>query len=160
MTQKGTAVSIVLLFLGLLAYSFAGTDLSGIHSECADGIDNDSSFNSVFTYSGYTITEQGTDANDFNCFFYPYADGNGEDETPAAQQFNRNSEYESIFEYHRDFGGLISVCHGLRFSGELVSGGALIVSEPIYSADEVADATTYVIDQTGAPPSTFMGCPP
>ena len=106
-------------------------------------------------------TESGIDANDMNCLFYPYADGNGESDTPSSEQFQRSSEYPSLFEYHKDYGGLVSVCHGLRFSGEPVSGGsALIVVNPIYSAEEVADATTYVIQQTGAPPSSFMGCPP
>ena len=158
--KKAQTIGIVLLFLGILASSFTGTDLGGIHSECKDGLDNDSSAGSIFTYQSYMTNEQGTDANDFNCFFYPYADGNGESQTDSSDQYSR-SNYPSIYEYHKDYGGLVSVCNGLRFSGEPVSGGqALVISEPIYTGQEVADATTYVIQQTGNPPNSFLGCPP
>lgn len=146
-----------MLFLGILASAFTGVDESGIHAECADGVDNDSSAGQIFVYQTYQTNEIGIDANDFNCLFYPYADGNGESNTPSSQQYQRSGEYPSLFEYHKDNGGLIPVCHGLRFSGEI---GSLVITSPLYDAQEVADATNYVIQQTGAPPQSILGCPP
>lgn len=161
--SKTRSIGIVLLFLGILAASFTGTNESGIHSECTDGIDNDSSSPELLAYgTPQTVSPiNGIDTQDQNCLFYPYADGNGEDPTPIGEQYQRSGEYPSIFEYHKDNGGQIPICHGLRFSGEPVGGNPPIpTSNPLYSGQEVADATTYIIQLTGAPPSSFLGCPP
>jgi len=145
-----------------LAASFTGTSESGIHSECTDGLDNDLSANSPFVYgSPQVITiEQGTDGQDQNCLFYPYADGNGESSTPSNEQYLRAGEYPSLFEYHEDFGGQWAVCHGLRFSGEPVGGNPpMIISNPIYTPDEVAEASQYILSTTGFPHMSSLGCP-
>lgn len=146
-----------------MAASFTGTDTSGYHSQCTDGIDNDSSANSPFVYGSPQVIEieQGIDGTDQNCLFYPYADGNGESNTPSNEQYLRaGGDYPSLFEYHKDYGGQWSVCHGLRFSGEPVGGDPpMVVSNPLYNAQEVADATTYIIQLTGFPPSSSIGCP-
>lgn len=160
--NKTRSIGIVLLFLGILASSFTGTDASGIHSECTDGIDNDSSAGSPFFYGTpqQIDIEPGTDGQDQNCLFYPYADGNGEDSTPPNEQYQRSGEYPSLLEYHQDYGGTWAVCHGLRFSGEPVGGDPpMQVSNPLYDGQEVADATTFIIQNTGFPPSSALGCP-
>jgi len=152
-----------LLFLGILASAFTGTDESGIHAECADGVDNDVSSPEIFTYGTpqQISSMSGIDAQDQNCLFYPYADGNGESNTPSSEQYQRSGEYPSLFEYHKDYGGQIPVCHGLRLSGEPVGGNQIIpTSNPLYNAQEVALASTYIIQLTGAPHTSFLGCPP
>ena len=91
---------------------------------------------------------------------YPYADGNGESPTPSNEQYLRAGEYPSLFEYHKDFGGQWSVCHALRLSGEPVGGNPpLIINTPLYTAQEVADASTYIIQITGFPATSSLGCP-
>ena len=159
--NKTRSIGIVLLFLGILASSFTGTDESGIHSECQDGIDNDSSANSPFIYGTPQVIsiEQGTDGQDQNCLFYPYADGNGEDSTPSSEQYQRSGEYPSLLEYHQDYGSTWAVCHGLRFSGEPVGGNPpLVIANPMYNGQEVADATLWIQQQTGFPSSSSLGC--
>lgn len=152
-----------MLFLGILASAFTGIDESGIHAECADRVDNDGNAPEIFIYGhpGTISSLSGIDAQDQNCLFYPYADGNGESDTPSSQQYQRSGEYPSLFEYHRDNGGQIPVCHGLRFSGEPVSGDPVMpTSNPLYTGEEVAMASTYIIQLTGFPHTSFFGCPP
>jgi len=70
-------VAIVIMALGI-----AGTLPIGIHSECADGIDNDNDFDPLYP------PEFGADAYDSDCKDYPFADGNGETATPPGDRFN------------------------------------------------------------------------
>ena len=83
-TRNGLIVTIMLL---LVATAFTGTSLKTIeiHSDCKDGLDNDG--------------DQQIDIEDDPCFSYPYADGNGEEETPLNERYT-SSSYVSLFDYH------------------------------------------------------------
>lgn len=71
----------------LVATAFTGTSLKAIeiHSDCEDGLDND--------------LDGQIDIEDDPCFQYPYADGNGEQETPLNERYT-SSSYVSLFDYH------------------------------------------------------------
>jgi phosphatidylserine decarboxylase len=83
-TRNGLIVTIMLL---LVATAFTGTALKTIeiNSDCQDGFDNDG--------------DDQIDIEDDPCFEYPYADGNGEEETPLNQRYT-SSNYVSLFDYH------------------------------------------------------------
>ena len=165
--SKTRSVSIVLLFLGIIAASFSGINESGLHSQCTDGIDNDQDSGTPYIYTdgnGQTVlsTLNGVDGEDDQCMEYPYADGNGEDYTPPADRYGRMTGYSSLFDYHTEHGGLISVCHGLRFSGEPTSGSTpILTNNPWYNGQEVADASLWVTQNSpmNAPHTSILGCP-
>jgi len=165
--SKTRSISIVLLFLGIIAASFTGVSESGIHSECMDGIDNDNDAGVPFIYTDGNFQQQlsslnGVDGEDAQCMEYPYADGNGENPTPPGEQYQRFTGYSSLFEYHEDHGSLTSICHGLRFSGEFTSGTPPIpTNDPWYDGEEVGLASLWVIQNSpmNAPHTSSLGCP-
>jgi hypothetical protein len=83
-TRNGLIVAIMLL---LVATAFTGTSLKTIeiHSDCEDSLDND--------------LDGQIDLEDDPCYVYPYADGNGEQETPLNERYT-SSKYVSLFDYH------------------------------------------------------------
>ena len=128
---------LVGLFMLALAGSFAGTvKPNTIHAECSDGIDND--LDQFSAFGG------GIDALDPNCMEYPYSDGNGESETPIAQQYNSIRDYPSLFEYHKGSAGFNGVCEAY---------GAGIYDQ---FPEQKAEADTWLNAQ-GQP---RFGCPP
>ena len=156
-----------MLFLGIIAAAFSGVNKSGLHAECTDGIDNDVDAAVPFIYTDGNGVQQlstlnGVDGQDASCMEYPYADGNGEDYTPAGDRYGRIGGYSSLFGYHADYGGLPSVCHGLRFSGEPTSGTpAIATNDPWYNGQEVSDASLWVIQNSpfNSPHTSLLGCP-
>lgn len=83
MTDKATIGTFIVL--GLVAVALVGSapGPEGIHAECADGLDNDG--------DGGTDLGINTGAPvpnwDQSCLDYPYADGNGETDTPPTDRF-------------------------------------------------------------------------
>lgn len=83
MTNKATIGTFIVLGLVAVALVGSGPGPEGIHAECADGLDND----------GDGGTDLGINTGppvpnwDQSCLDYPYADGNGETDTPPADRF-------------------------------------------------------------------------
>lgn len=75
------------MFLAILAGALTGKGVLtvGINAECEDALDNDG--------------DQDIDIGDQQCFEYPYADGNGESDTPMNQRY-ASTNYVSLFEWH------------------------------------------------------------
>ena len=72
----------------ILGNALAGITPVGYHADCIDSIDNDG--------------DSMVDGLDNDCEVYPYSDGNGEEPTPLDERY-QDSNYKSLFEYHRDF---------------------------------------------------------
>jgi hypothetical protein len=86
---------IIAIFMALLATALTGKVSTpvGIHSQCEDGIDNDS--------------DSDIDIVDTNCFDYPFADGGGEYTTTTGvggKAWSSSSYSISIWEYHYNQG--------------------------------------------------------
>lgn len=75
------------MFLAILAGALTGKGVVtvGISAECEDGLDNDADLD--------------IDIGDQQCFEYPYADGNGESDTPMNERYV-STNYVSLFEWH------------------------------------------------------------
>jgi hypothetical protein len=91
---SGLAVIAVIVF----AVGLAGVEPIGIHKECSDGINNDPS------------SDQHFDLFDGSCLEYPFADGNGETDTPPEDRFNSfggaykaPAGYANTFEWTNNF---------------------------------------------------------
>ena len=88
MTNKATIGTFIVLGLVAVALVGSGPGPEGIHAECADGLDND----------GDGGTDLGINTGppvpnwDQSCLDYPYADGNGETDTPPADRYT-NTEH-------------------------------------------------------------------
>ena len=79
-TYQASAAAFLLLLI--LATAFTGKPAPiGIHQECIDQIDND--------------LDGGVDSEDQDCLDYPFADGNGETNTPIEQRFTSSTGYVS-----------------------------------------------------------------
>mgnify|MGYP001576134092 CR=1 FL=1 len=93
MTSKASGLAVIAVVV--FAVGLAGVEPIGIHKDCADGIDNDGTSN--------------FDMFDSECLAYPYADGNGETHTPAAERFNNPFKsytiegYATAFDYSVHF---------------------------------------------------------
>jgi hypothetical protein len=97
----------LLLFL-ILGNALTGITPIGIHQDCKDGIDN----------SFPPLPGDGNiDADDQNCFEYPYEDGSGEFTTQSEERYTGNS-YVSLAEYHIEYSSvpLDTVCNALAFA--------------------------------------------
>jgi hypothetical protein len=90
MSKKYQSGAIIAVFLLLIASAFAGSGprFVGIHEECIDGIDNEG--------------DGDIDVYDNECYFYPFEDGNGEEDTPVNQRYTEN-RYVSLFDYHLQY---------------------------------------------------------
>lgn len=96
MTSKGSGLAAVAIVI--FAFGLAGTLPIGIHEECKDGINNDPS------------SDQHFDLFDGSCLAYPYADGNGETDTPTGERFNSYhgaytapAGFNNVFEWSNNF---------------------------------------------------------
>ena len=132
MASNKRSMGIVFLFLAILAGAFAGSlpQYVGINPECEDGLDNDGDLD--------------VDIGDQQCLEYPYADGNGESDTPMNQRYTSNN-YVSLFDWHLQNAppgaeGAI-ICTSLGFG--------------YYNADDVQSASAWV-DQTGTDCSPYL----
>lgn len=86
--KRNSAFAVGVILAVLLGNALAGITPTGYHADCIDSIDNDG--------------DSMVDGLDNDCEVYPYADGNGENFTPEAQRYD-DSNYKSLFEYHRDY---------------------------------------------------------
>lgn len=86
--KRNSALAVGVILAVLFGNALAGITPTGYHADCIDGIDNEG--------------DSFTDGLDNDCQEYPYADGNGEDPTPMEERY-QDSNYKSLFEYHRDF---------------------------------------------------------
>lgn len=86
--KRNSAFAVGIVMALLLGNALAGITPVGYHADCIDGIDNEG--------------DSFIDGLDNDCQVYPYADGNGEDPTPLSER-GQDSNYKSLFEYHRDF---------------------------------------------------------
>lgn len=120
------------MFLAILAGALTGKGLVtiGINAECEDGLDNDG--------------DQDIDIADQQCFEYPYADGNGESDTPVNERYT-GSNYVSLFDWHlanAPAGSEASIiCTALGFG--------------YYNADDVQSASDWV-DANGVDCSPYQ----
>lgn len=87
MSKRYQNAGIVVLFLAILAGALAGSPRTyiGISAECEDGLDNDG--------------DNDIDFGDSECYEYPYADGNGESNTPNSERY-ASTYYVSLFDWH------------------------------------------------------------
>lgn len=86
--KRNSALAVGLVLALVLGNALAGITPVGYHADCIDSIDNDG--------------DSMVDGLDNDCEVYPYADGNGEEPTPLGERY-QDSNYKSLFEYHRDF---------------------------------------------------------
>ena len=95
-----------LILAVLMGNALVGSNPIGYHSDCIDGIDNDGDGQS--------------DGMDIQCSEYPYADGNGETETPPEERSTSTDAYSSLFEYHRDYPSMDqegTICFNIQTNG-------------------------------------------
>lgn len=121
---KANQAALSLLLIGLLA----ATALTGIspvayHEECMNGLDDDS--------------DTDVDGFDSQCFYYPFEDGNAENPTPLEERYG-SLNYESLFEYHRDFTG-----SDPALTADLI---CLALDEEIYDEDDFTSSTQWIAD--------------
>lgn len=86
--KRNSAMAVGVILAVLFGNALAGIEVIGYHADCIDGIDNDN--------------KPMIDGLDNECAEYPYSDGNGENPTPPQERY-QDSNYKSLFEYHRDF---------------------------------------------------------
>lgn len=104
--KKNSAIAVGVILAVLFGNALAGITPTGYHADCIDAEDNEG--------------DSFIDGLDNDCQEYPYADGNGEEPTPLEQR-NQDSNYKSLFEYHRDFIPMMSqeqidvVCAYIQF---------------------------------------------
>ena len=148
MASSYKSFATVFLFLGILAGAFAGNmDDIQYHQSCTDQVDSDGSFSDINSGDYQFLGPDGTvntDANDVDCFFYPYEDGNGESYTDPSDAYQSNREYPSLFEYHRDYGGSAHVCEAFGIG--------------LYNADDMANADLYLDQELGPNLRGQFGC--
>ncbi len=122
--MKAKQTALALLLIGLIgATALVGISPISYHEECMNGLDDDS--------------DNAADGLDNQCFYYPFEDGNAENPTPLEERYG-SSNYESLFEYHRDFTG-----NDLAITADLI---CLAQDEEIYDEKDYFAAAQWITD--------------
>jgi len=90
-TRKNSAIVAGLVLAVMLGTALTGLVVTKYHPECIDGIDNDG--------------DGDNNGDDANCAEYPYADGEGESQTPGPQMTydGVSTAFKSLSQYYIDY---------------------------------------------------------